>query len=177
LLPVLKKTKESGFEPRVVVVASDAHFWAKFPAEEDPISALNDPKRTRIEDRYAVSKLLNVFMTRHLGPILQKEGISIHCLNPGFCHSELARTAAGLKDIFIKVFKFLMARTTEEGSRTLVHAAVHEGLLLKNGPGGRYWAECRELSPSRLAIDRRVQERVMKESMDIIKKIAPEIKF
>ena len=42
-------------------------------------------------------------------------------LNPGFCHSELARDV----DAFmITVMKFLLARTTEVGSRTLVAAAA-----------------------------------------------------
>ncbi|PRP88984.1 short-chain dehydrogenase [Planoprotostelium fungivorum] len=174
LLPSLKKAKTDNFEPRVVVVASDVHGWTKFPehTHPDPIAALNDPKRTvTIGDRYNVSKLLNVYMTRYLGPILKKEGVSIHCLTPGFCYSELIRNTKGVQGIFFAIFRFIMARSTEEGSRTLVHAAVHEDLLMKNGPSGRYWLDCKELSPAPLAIDKKIQEKVMRETLDIIKKI------
>jgi len=180
LLPSLKKTAASGVEPRVVLTASEVHFWTKFEEGkyQDPISALNDKKRTAdITERYSVSKILNVYMTRHLGPKLAKEGISVHCLNPGFCHSELVRGQSGLKALGFKLFKFFMARTTEVGSRTLVHSVIHEDLLLKNGPGGRYWTDCRESAPSLRAVDKQVEDRVMNESLEIIKKVDPSIKF
>ena len=45
-------------------------------------------------------------------------GVILNMLNPGFMHSELARDA-GLSLAFVK---FLLARTTEVGSRTLVAA-------------------------------------------------------
>jgi len=180
LLPSLRKAAASGVEPRVVLTASEVHFWTKFEEgnHPDPITALNDKNRTAdIKERYAVSKLLNLYMTRHLGPKLAKEGISVHCLNPGLCHSELARSASGLQLLGMKLFKFFLARKTEVGSRTLIHSAVHEDLLLKNGPGGRYWTDCRESAPSLRAVDKEVEDRVMNESLEILKKIDPSIKF
>ena len=72
--------------------------------------------------RYNVSKLLEVFFVRELASktaLNSKSDVIINYVNPGLCHSELARDAGwGLY-----VLKLLLARTTEYGSRTLVIAA------------------------------------------------------
>ena len=72
-------------------------------------------------DRYNVSKLLEVFYCRELA-VRSKESnksdVIINFLNPGLCHSELGKDAP----IFFTILKFFLARTTECGSRTLVHA-------------------------------------------------------
>lgn len=72
--------------------------------------------------RYFVSKLLEVLYARELAAHTSRSGKSevvINLINPGLCHSELARDAGwGLY-----IMKLLLARTTEHGSRTLVHAA------------------------------------------------------
>ena len=75
---------------------------------------------------YPVSKLLQLLAAREIAEkITNKEPrVIINTLNPGFCHSELARNATGTTLVRLKVMKYLLARTTEEGSRTLVHATV-----------------------------------------------------
>lgn len=86
--------------------------------------------------RYNVSKLLEVFCTRELVARAKESGkpeVIINYLNPGLCHSELARDAGwGLA-----LIKFLFARTTEHGSRSLVHA-------VEAGPDthGQYLSDC-----------------------------------
>lgn len=45
--------------------------------------------------------------------------VIINFVNPGLCHSELAREGPWV----LHVLKTLLARTTEAGSRTLVYAA------------------------------------------------------
>lgn len=47
----------------------------------------------------------------------------ITLVNPGFCASELARNVRGIEHYGHKVLQFLLARTTEVGSRTLVAGA------------------------------------------------------
>ena len=78
-------------------------------------------------NRYHVSKLLEVFAVRELvrqsAPSSKKADVAINCVNPGFCHSALTRNAQGLKGFMIGLLKTLLARTTEVGARTLVHAA------------------------------------------------------
>lgn len=50
----------------------------------------------------------------------KKPQVTLNFLNPGLCHSQLS------KGVVVSVLKFLLARTTEVGSRTLV-AAVTAG--------------------------------------------------
>lgn len=72
--------------------------------------------------RYNVSKLLEVFYVRALASRLEdskKPEIILNTLTPGLCHSELGRDMGTL----FGWMKFFMARTTEMGSRSLVHAA------------------------------------------------------
>ena len=87
--------------------------------------------------RYNVSKLLEVLYTRELAARTKESGkpqVIINYLNPGLCHSSLAREIEGW--VFY-IMKALLARPTEHGSRTLVHAA-------EAGPEthGQYLSNC-----------------------------------
>lgn len=87
--------------------------------------------------RYQVSKLLEVFFCRELATRAKQNGKSdviINYINPGLCHSELARDAP----FMLTVEKFFLARTTEHGSRSLVNAV--EGGEETNG---QYLSDCR----------------------------------
>eukprot|EP01113_Clastostelium_recurvatum_P045503 TRINITY_DN7824_c1_g1_i3.p1 TRINITY_DN7824_c1_g1~~TRINITY_DN7824_c1_g1_i3.p1 ORF type:complete len:337 (-),score=34.71 TRINITY_DN7824_c1_g1_i3:76-1086(-) len=178
LLPVMQDTaKTHNVQPRIVIVASEVHAWTSYDqrSARDPISALNDPSRSSIKDRYPVSKLLNVFMTRQFATRMKAKfpDVSIHCLNPGFCKTALSREFTGLIGIGFGVFALLFARTSEQGARTLVHAAVHEDLDLERGPGGRYWSECSENAPTLTACSSDLAVRVWEESASILVRAVP----
>lgn len=87
--------------------------------------------------RYNVSKLLEVFFVRELASRTAantKPDVIINYLNPGLCHSELGRDLGwGLY-----LLKLAFARTTEQGSRTLVNAA--EAGMESHG---QYMSNCR----------------------------------
>jgi retinol dehydrogenase-12 len=67
--------------------------------------------------------------------------VAVSAVNPGFCHSRLAREVDS--DPFLKfaksVSKALLARATEVGSRTLVHAAIEPGERERHG---HYLSSC-----------------------------------
>lgn len=76
-----------------------------------------------MDDRYNVSKLLEVFACREIAknhPVSQTN-VTLNFVNPGWCHSELMRE---MMNPFLVVLKKIMCRTTEVGSRTLVHAGL-----------------------------------------------------
>jgi hypothetical protein len=86
--------------------------------------------------RYPVSKLLEVLYARELAANTKQSGkpeVIINLINPGLCHSELARDAGWA----LAILKFLLARSTEYGSRTLVDAS-------EGGPQthGQYLSSC-----------------------------------
>ena len=74
--------------------------------------------------------MLEVLHVRALVPRLkesEKSEIVLNHLTPGLCHLELGRE----RGTFFKWFKFFFIRTTEMGSRSLIHTA--QGCKETNG--------------------------------------------
>jgi retinol dehydrogenase-12 len=67
----------------------------------------------------------------------RNDDVILNVINPGLCHSDLVRDHTGFVKYQMAVLKGLVARTTEMGSRTLVHAATA-------GPEshGLYFSDC-----------------------------------
>ncbi|KAI0300567.1 hypothetical protein B0F90DRAFT_1629757 [Multifurca ochricompacta] len=134
LLPCLLKAASSGTSPnpRVVIVSSDVHYWAKLSKEEfesdKVLSKLSDKEYCTSQimaDRYNLSKLLNVFFVRELTKKLPANSpVIVTAVNPGYCKSQLGRNLSFTMRIISVIFGALLARTTEQGSRQLVWAAV-----------------------------------------------------
>jgi retinol dehydrogenase 12 len=69
--------------------------------------------------------VLNVFFVRELTKRLPANSpVIVTAVNPGFCKSQLGRYTSPVYRMFGKIMTALLARTTEEGSRQLVWAAV-----------------------------------------------------
>ena len=68
--------------------------------------------------------MLNVFFARGLSERLRDKLVIVNAVNPGFCHSELARNRTGSRAWILWLMKKLLARTTEEGSRQLIWACI-----------------------------------------------------
>lgn len=120
MLPKLKETASRfGKETVLTVVSSEVHAWCKFPEwkEASVFEALDGSED--LSERYQVSKLLEVLAIRQIAPQLEGSGVVLNMLNPGLCHSELARDSG----LGLHIMKMFLARTTEMGSRTLVAAA------------------------------------------------------
>ncbi|RDW80313.1 WW-containing oxidoreductase [Coleophoma cylindrospora] len=129
LLPGLRlSAARYGSIPRISIVASDRHVESNLPEwrEKDPFAVLNDANRADMNKRYHVSKLLQILLVRALAECLatqkQEFHVSVNTLTPGLCRSSLIRDLRGLFAIQLAIMILLLARTTEVGSRTLVHA-------------------------------------------------------
>ena len=174
LLPKLKETAQKhNVRPNLVIVSSEVHFFTPFKernaAQGQIFNTLNDEKTANMADRYQVSKLLEVFACRQMAKLRPADSypVTINFLNPGLCHSELARDAG----MGLAIMKFFLARTTEVGSRTLVHAA-------DAGPEshGEYLSDCKVTPTAPLTRSEegaKVQERVYDELVERLEKIEP----
>jgi len=123
LLPKLKASaKQFNIQPRITIVSSEVHGLTKFPQWKEPhiFDALDVESKTALRERYPTSKLLEVLIVRQIAPQLEGSGVIINMLNPGLCHSELARDSG----FGLAILKFFLARTTEVGGRTLVASAT-----------------------------------------------------
>jgi retinol dehydrogenase-12 len=69
--------------------------------------------------------VLNIFFVRELTKRLPANSpVIVTAVNPGFCKSQLGRNLPLVIRMLSKIMVALFARTTEEGSRQLVWAAV-----------------------------------------------------
>ncbi|MCJ1475233.1 hypothetical protein MMC13_003894 [Lambiella insularis] len=137
------------------------------------LKTLNDESTADMADRYALSKLLVLLGVRQLAEKLSrgsKEGqasVIVNCVSPGWCKTELFRTNDG--GLGGRVGLALVGRTAEEGSRTLVHAAV-----AGKTSHGKYLSEGRvkpESSFVRSDVGSLVEKRVWAELVDILESI------
>ncbi|XP_037423531.1 short-chain dehydrogenase TIC 32 B, chloroplastic-like [Triticum dicoccoides] len=156
LLPTMADTaRASGVQGRVVNVSSTVHAWFAADAGDDgPLAYLSrvtrkatpyDPTRA-----YALSKLANVLHTTALAGRLREMGadVTANCVHPGIVRTRLIRDRAGLvtNTVFFLASKLL--KTVPQAAATTCYAAVHPAVA---GVSGRYFADCNEAAPSRLA--------------------------
>lgn len=143
ILPKLGQSAEQfGTVPRFVIPNSALHYMVplkELDVEEGEIfTRLNDPKTSDMGTRYALSKLLVIYVVRELANRLkssQKPLVIINTPNPSFCKSGLLRdTDVGLST---RMMEKLLARSTEMGSRALVN-----GVLSGVESNGQYLSNC-----------------------------------
>ena len=123
LLPKLKASaSEFSVNTHLTMVTSEVHGHTPFPERKEPniFAATSTESKTRSAELYPVSKLLGLLALREISPRLEGTGVILNMLNPGLCHSELSRDSG----MFLTIVKFLLARTTEVGSRTLMAGAA-----------------------------------------------------
>ncbi|CAG7920339.1 unnamed protein product [Penicillium olsonii] len=128
LLPTLKATRQTdpSRTPRLTFIVSEVHAWVNFPEwiEDYPLQVVSDPSKARMNERYPLSKLLEVLLVQELASRVRGSEVIINMVNPGLCHSQLTKNHESWTFAFIKM---VLARTTEVGSRTLV-AGIAAGL-------------------------------------------------
>ncbi|KIL86314.1 hypothetical protein FAVG1_10712 [Fusarium avenaceum] len=181
LFPVLRKSyQKTGRTPRLVITSSSVHYNAKFRERFEPsiFDALNKNKQEWLNDRYNVSKLLEVMLVCSIA-VAMNEGphsaqpIILNNVHPGLCESELDKDVKGLPRYLLTIAKTLVARKTEVGSRTLVHSAA-----AGDESHGKYMSECRVREPSAFVRSKEgveTEKRVHKELMAILETIQPGI--
>ncbi|UPX11503.1 uncharacterized protein EKO05_0002108 [Ascochyta rabiei] len=153
LLPKLKETAAKfNVRPNLTITSSEVHAWAAFEERKAPDGKIFETLNTKpeniagaMEERYRVSKLLEILVVRAMTETKSATQIpvTINCVNPSLCHSELSREAGW----GITILKFFLARSTELGSRNLVHAA-------SMGPEshGQYVGDCMIVQPSKYVL-------------------------
>jgi len=127
-------------------------------------------------ERYRISKLLNIFFVRELTKRLPANSpVIVTAVNPGFCKSQLGRNRSPVYRILGKILGALLARTTEEGSRQLVWAAVGgAGREFELRGGYVNKANLQEVSDYALSDEgAAVQTRLWDESVEILSGVEP----
>ncbi|PHH81206.1 hypothetical protein CDD80_41 [Ophiocordyceps camponoti-rufipedis] len=177
LLPVMRRTAmRFNVTPHVVIVSSDASFLTSFPERhaENIIQRLQ--LNQQYQDRYNVTKLLQLMATRELARACDasaKSNVIINALNPGFCDTELFRAVPAPFSLVIRFGLAIFGRTPEMGSRTLMSAA-----FAGHDTHGRYMTNCRMHSwPSLIdgAEGERLCQRFWRELVQVLDDIDPDV--
>ncbi|KAI6034816.1 short-chain dehydrogenase [Pisolithus marmoratus] len=184
MLPHLVKASSPKSPSRLVVVSSLGHYFG--PAElkgaaqwESVLETMNDEKFCH---RYHVAKLLEVMFVRELAARLPNPTPVVACaVHPGFCRSNLFRTldSKWYTQLLIPLANVLFAaRTSEEGSRTLIHAAIGND---ERAMHGRYLSSCQVTEESDYLFTpegKAFSGRLWTETIDVLSKVdgrVPEI--
>lgn len=148
LLPKLRETSIE-YDTRGVMTftGSFVHHLTTFPERRagNVFEELRVEERADMKDRYNVSKLISLLFSRELAFALReserrgREGhVVANIVNPGLVDTEIMRHATGATKHLVRGAMKLMARSVEEGSRTLVHAAGGE-----EETNGMYLDDCK----------------------------------
>ncbi len=80
MLPLIRKSAASGFHPRIIIVSSMGHAFARNGMNFDDLMTEKnyDPMVA-----YAQSKLANILHAKELAKRLENTGISVYALHPG----------------------------------------------------------------------------------------------
>lgn len=144
LLPKLRASKSEATTPHLTIVSSGSHAWVTRDQLGDEGSLLaygNAVENFAGQRQYAISKLFVMYVTNELAalatsPTGAPEVIVTSCC-PGFCTSDLGRQYdSWIERIASWLFYSIFARSTEEGSRTLVRATA-----LGPEAHGKWWKD------------------------------------
>ncbi|CAK7214753.1 hypothetical protein SCUCBS95973_002241 [Sporothrix curviconia] len=175
-VPKLQESARSfNTAPHLVIVSSNSALESDMkgavpPAGSDVFDKLSEKKGFGTFTQYPKTKLLQIYAVRQLALLLPvaASGVVINAVSPGLCYTDLDRNASPPAKVVLAIMRKMLARTAEEGSRTLLHAALA-------GPDshGAYCSECRvknEDVPTWItnASGKATQERVWK---DLLKRL------
>ncbi|EIW83043.1 short-chain dehydrogenase [Coniophora puteana RWD-64-598 SS2] len=178
MLPHLAKAGTEENPARLVIVSSEAHYMeslkgaSKWPNILERLSDKSYCTPAVMRARYPISKLLEVEFAARLS---KSTPVVIDAVNPGFCKSQLTRNVAFYLQVVAKVGKALLARSTEMGSRTLVHAAVAPGEKERHG---HYVSACNVAEESDFVLSeegQEVQRRLWDETIEVLSKVDPRV--
>ena len=148
LLPKMRlSARETGNTCHFTIPNSALHYMATTseikPGEKGLLTRMSNPDTAIMANnmRYNVSKLLIIFGVRAFATKATKMpngslDVIINTPNPSFCKSDLSAEMKG--NAGYATFERVMARSTEEGSRALVH-----GLLADGKSNGQYLNDCK----------------------------------
>ncbi|OQE39067.1 hypothetical protein PENCOP_c007G07581 [Penicillium coprophilum] len=179
LVPKLRDSAAKfNITPRITIPSSALHYIASlgqlnlhYDYESSIFESINNKEATNMMGRYPLSKLLVFFGVRAFAHQFARSKaplIIINTPNPSFCKSQLTRE---MDNAGLRVSEKLLARSTEEGSRALVHA-----IMADEKSNGQYLTNCQIHSPSCIVTDGKgfmIQEAFFVELVAKLEKIAP----
>ena len=151
LLDALKASAPS----RIVNVSSDAHRLVRRAFDlDDPQARMRHPRYGRSKAasllwtclappwhpafmQYAQTKLANLLFTYELARRLERTGVTVNALHPGFVASNFT-AGNGVYGWFMRIWARLLAISVEQGAHTIIHLATSPEV---EGVNGKYFVK------------------------------------
>lgn len=133
LTNLLLDTLKASAPSRIVIVSSFAHKFGRIDKTD-----LNSEKSYNKHRAYCQSKLANILFARELSKRLQRTGVTVNSLNPGFVRSELFRHQSVIRRIMWPFF--ICFRSTKSGAQTQLMVALEPDL---EKVSGKYFDNCK----------------------------------
>ncbi|XP_010529658.1 PREDICTED: short-chain dehydrogenase TIC 32, chloroplastic-like isoform X2 [Tarenaya hassleriana] len=171
---MIKTAEESGVHGRIVSVSSGIHGWFS----GDMVEYLRQISRPKCQfdatRAYALSKLANVLHTKELSSFLQKQGanVTVNCVHPGIVRTRLTRERDGLLTDLAFFFASKLLKTIPQAAATTCYVATSTRLV---NVSGKYFADCNETAPSRLASNSAEASRLWAASETLVTHVLPTI--
>ncbi|KAK3885109.1 hypothetical protein Pcinc_010660 [Petrolisthes cinctipes] len=166
---LLERLKQSA-PSRIVNVSSLFHT---FVSSLD-LNSLNFEKEVyRRYVPYNRSKLCNVLFSLELARRLEGSGVTANSLHPGVVKTDILVAYHTIRGMIMKLVFMLWAKDSELGAQTNIYLAVSEEV---EGVSGRYFTDCKQVKPSKLARDKDLAKRLWEVSEKAVK-LRPEEKF
>ncbi|XP_010452099.1 PREDICTED: short-chain dehydrogenase TIC 32, chloroplastic [Camelina sativa] len=169
LLDTMKSTaKTSGVEGRILNLSSVAHIYTN--QEGIQFDSINDICSYSDKRAYGQSKLANILHANELSRQLQEEGVNItaNSVHPGLILTNLFQHTALLMR-FLKFFSFYLWKNIPQGAATTCYVALHPNV---KGVTGKYFADCNEVTPSKLARDETLAQKLWDFSVKLINSVS-----
>ncbi|KAK6066328.1 short-chain dehydrogenase [Seiridium cupressi] len=180
MLPKLSEiSRKFNIKPTVIFIVSVLGYTAKAEMDKnrngDVLSNLNDQKRADMDQRYALTKLVEEFAVREFAALcpVERTGVVLTLVAPGLCSTGLGKDARTFTKIMHGGIKAMMARSAEVGSRTILHGLIAgeeaHGKLLSGCKIKEYWVPDWVSN----AEGKQLQQRIWKGLADKLEKVQP----
>ena len=149
--------------PRVVVVASEAHRFAR---RGMPFDDLHSERKYGAMRVYGASKLANMLFTHEAARRWKPDGITVNCLHPGFVATRIGRDGDGgrLGEVAATLLRPL-AKSPERGASTSVFLAT---AAEPASVTGKYFVNSKTKQPAATALDDAAALRLWQVSSDLV---------
>ncbi|RDW73549.1 short-chain dehydrogenase family protein [Coleophoma cylindrospora] len=180
LLPKLRETSVRLKKETVLTfTGSFVHFMTDFPERksENILKELAIRDKAQMKTRYYVSKLVQLLMVLELANLVSNSSkpgdVTVSIVNPGFVDTKVMRNASATFHFFFRPYRSLVARSAEEGARTLLHAAAGG-----KETHGQYLSDCKVAITSEFVRSNEgheVQKQLWRELSGTLENITPGI--
>jgi NAD(P)-dependent dehydrogenase (short-subunit alcohol dehydrogenase family) len=158
LLDLLKASAPA----RIVNVASGSHVGANINFND-----LQGEKHYGGFRAYGQSKLANILFTYELARQLEKTGVTVNALHPGYVDTGIP-LSSGLLGKIAKLSARLFAQKPEVGAQTSIYLAASPEV---EGVTGKYYIDCKQVASSPESYDKFVAEKLWQVSLDLVGKV------